>query len=276
MSNASDISDKFTTGITKLDEITNGGLSRGEEGIIFGDAKSGKSIGLVHIGASCIRSYAGKVLHIILEGSLTQTETRYDARFSAFKYRDIKNGDMPVEVFERLEREYKSFSKHLVIREMMDEFDYTTENVEAEILELQAHGFVPDMLIVDYGDLLTPRTEKLKGDSYLGQAEIFKDIRVLAKKYNMAAWSATQATRPKGKEEDPNFVLTCSNMSDSYHKARICDLALSLNRTTLERKAGIMRLFVDKYRDDECRILIPLKQDFTKMLFSYTDPNHLI
>jgi hypothetical protein len=112
----------------------------------------------------------------------------------------------------------------------------------------------------------------LKSEIYLAQREIFNDLRILGNKYRAGVWSASQSTRPKGKEEDATFVMTSSNMSDSYHKPRLADLVISLNRTTAERKSGMMRLWVDKYRDDECKLLVPLRNDFSKMQFSFTDP----
>jgi replicative DNA helicase len=270
----SDTPDKFTTGIGDLDEVMSGGLSRGELGIVFGGPKSGKSISLIHMGISVVRSLSANVLHVVLEGSREQTETRYDSRLAMHRYTDLKGASTPVEVIQKMEREYKRLKNSLVVRAMTDRWDYTVLDIEAEIQELKAYGFIPDVLIVDYGDLMAPRTTTLVGETYLSQQEVFRDLKTLASRYRMAVWTATQTKRLK-ENEDPTFVLRASDMADSYAKARICDLSMSLNQTTDERKMGSMRLYVDLYRDNDCKKVIQLRQDFARMIFHSQAPSFI-
>lgn len=266
----------FPTAIPALDSLLQGGLKRTEVGLIYADAKMGKSIGLCHMGFACARTRAGRVLHFVLEGGREQTEDRYDARFAEYNYYMIKNGLISVDANKSLRYEYGSMDNFLVVQGMTDKWEYTVEDLEAKMYELEALGFTADMVVIDYGDLLSPR--KSGENTYEKQKGAFQDIKLLASKAyrgrGVAIWTASQIQRPKrhGKTEHPadvddTFVWTSAEIADSYAKIRIVDLAMSLNQTTQERADGRMRLYVSDARDYEAGIRIPVRCDFTRMIF---------
>ena len=265
----------FPTGILMLDEVFGpaGGLSRGEVGLIVGDTKAGKSIALNHMAFACAR-IGGKVLIVTLEGSRRLTENRMDARFAEERYQNIKFGNYSSEeVEQKVYREYEMLKGNMVIRGFTDKWDYNIIDVEQEIDDVRAMGFDPDMLVIDYLDLLYPREFDAKENLYARQTRVAQDIHSIAAKRNLAVWTATQATRPTTKSNDPHFVLRANNMADCYGKARTVELVLTLNFTDKERARGVMRLFIDRYRDNQAGQIIPIQTDFTKMIFS--DPKML-
>jgi len=266
----------FPTAIPMLDQVLQGGLKKGEVGLIYADAKMGKSIGLCHMGFSCVRTRSGRVCHFVLEGGRDQTEDRYDSRFAEHNYYMIKNGLIPSDKDKRLRYEYRTMTDSMVVQGMVDKWDYTVEDLDAKLRELESLGFVADMLVVDYGDLLEPR--KSTENKYASQEASFRDLKLLASKAyrgrGVAIWTASQIQRPKrrGKVEHPadvdeNFVWTSAEIADSYAKIRIVDLAMSLNQTAKEREAGRMRLYISDARDYEAKITVPVRCDFTRMIF---------
>jgi len=54
---------RIPTNIEQLDETLNGGLEKGELGVLLGEAKSGKSAGLVHMGCAALLNQGGRVAH---------------------------------------------------------------------------------------------------------------------------------------------------------------------------------------------------------------------
>jgi len=256
----------FPTGIIPLDQSFGGrGPERGELIVVFADAKKGKSIFLVNIGAACVRSFSGRVLHMQLEGSRRQTEARYDARFSDHLYTDVKRGELQNDVRQKLVREYDRLQGRLVVRGLCD-FDRTILDVEAEMQTLIAGGFKPDMVIVDYGDLLSPRKGGGRGDSYSDQGAVFRDLKTFAQKHNVVVWTASQAQRPaNNRVEDPEYVVRVRNIADSYNKIRVADAIMSLNQTSVEKDAGVLRIYHELYRDNEAGRLIKVHVDFKKM-----------
>lgn len=260
---------RYTTGILELDSCIGGGLSKGELGIVVADAKVGKSICLVHIGASVVLSSFGanKVLHINLEGKDNQVEDRYEARILNQNYHLVRK-NLILDYCSKREYMSPDFGKSLVIRNMIDRWDYTVLDIEEEIRYLASDGFVPSVIVIDYGDLLKPR-EVSGENSYISQQEIFRDLKTLANKFNCAVWTASQTTRiPPGKStEDPQFLWTRHNLADSYAKVRIADLLFTLNATGQEKISKRMRIYLDAYRDNACGFVIPIQNNFENMQF---------
>lgn len=257
---------RFTTGILELDSYLNGGLSKGELGVVVADAKVGKSIFLMNVGVSVIRTFGGKVLHINLEGKDGQTDDRYESRLLLHNYKDIIRNNLPNSMY----KEYERFGNDLVISNFLTRWDYTVADIEQEILDLRAYNFIPDVIIVDYGDLLVPMHTS-RDDSYKGQEECFRGLKTLATKYDCAVWTASQVHRV-GKDvkpqEDMNFYFTRQNLADSYSKIRIADLMITLNMTNEEQKNKRCRVYIDGYRDSLRGQLFSINTNYEKMHFA--------
>lgn len=267
----------FPTCIPELDDLLQGGLKRGEVGMLYADAKIGKSIGLCHMGFASARTRSGRVCHFVLEGGREQAEDRYDARFSEYNYYGLRQALLDPNRDKVLSHEYEQLDDFMVVEGMTDRWDYTVEDLEGKLAELEGEGFVADVLVVDYGDLLMPR--KNLQNTYEKQSAAFRDLKTLAQKayrgQGVAVWTASQIQRPRrhGKvahpaDTDENFVWTKAEIADSYAKIRIVDVAISLNQTVKERDRGEMRLFVSDARDHEARRVIKVKCDFTRMIFN--------
>lgn len=266
---------RFTTGVIELDNIIGGGLTRGEFGVVVGDAKAGKSIFLMNVGAVNIRSFpSANVLHINLEGKNDQIDDRYEARLLQMNYREVTRNNLPDNIRSR----YKNFNGKLVISNLNTSWNYTSEDIENEIIDMRADGFTPDIVIVDYGDLLTPRNTSAD-DKYKGQEECFRDLKTLAIKYNVAMWSASQVHRIDSKiakpETDNTFYYTRRNLADSYAKVRIADLLITLNVTDEERRNNRLRVYVDAYRDSECGQRLSINTNYSNMQFYVPNNNAL-
>jgi len=270
----------FPTAITDFDAALNGGLRRGELGMLFGDAKSGKSIGLIHLGMAGASQLCGRVLHFVLEGSRRLVEDRYDARLANYNYYSIRNGKAPQSVHRLLTQRNQELAGLVLIEGMTDKWDYTVIDLEARMHELEAQGFVADLVIVDYGDLLVPR-KSTKG-KYETQEACFRDLKTLTMKAyggrGVAMWTASQIRRPtrvaKGPhpaDVDETFVWTAAELADSYAKARIVDVATSLNQTLKEREDGFLRLHLAMARDHVQKVTVKLRSDFTRMIFDTLD-----
>ena len=256
---------KYSTGINELDEFTDGGLGRGELGIIVADSGVGKSIGLINIGATNILARDANVLHFGLEGRLSQVEDRYEARILNHNYREISRSNMPTNA----QVQYSRLTNKLVICNLLDRWDYSAIDLENIMLDLKSKHFIPDLVIVDYGDLLAARESK-DYNTYLLQQETFRDLKTMANKYNVAMWTASQTTRPP-KDRDPKmddkFFYTRKHLADSYAKLRIADLLITLNMTDMEKQSNKMRIYVDKLRDSECGHKIYINTNYANMQF---------
>jgi replicative DNA helicase len=282
----------FPTGIDGVDAVLDGGLPRGELGCWMADSKGGKSLFLIHLAGFAARASGRRVLMVLLEGSYRQTANRLDAWHAQVAYRDAKRGQFEAGVFQQLRDEYRSMKDRLIIREMTSAWSYTAGDIRAELEELRGQkGWQPDMLVIDYGDLLRSQ-EKVRSEEE-HQRNAFADLKTLTTHGpGYAIWTASQARRPpdplpnrkkkgKGKTDDGEGetaedetitkwgkpVLSPRHMSDSYNKVRRVDFLGSINQDAAEKADKKARLYCAIYRDNAADKLVTITQDLDKMIF---------
>jgi replicative DNA helicase len=252
---------KIKTGIPELDYHLKGGLAGGEVGMFIGDAKAGKSFGLIHIGNQNVKRF-NAVLHIQLEGKKQQALDRYDACYNGDLYDLVKNNKIPNESIQKMKRiAAKRKFKDLIVRAYEDWDACDILDIERDYIELQSRGYDIKLVIIDYMDLMKSR-KTFMGESAERhrQQSIIRDIKVFAMKHNVNVWTATQASRVK-ELEDPNFVLTSKNLSEDYGKVRVVDALVSINKTAEEADNNVARIFLDVARDNPAKKLIRVRQN---------------
>ena len=258
-------SDTIPTGLRWLDRIMEGGLALGEMGIWIAYPKHGKTTLLVTHGVAAVRLGYKNVLHCVFEGSRAQVVNRYDTAFSEELYSKVKTGDMDNKRYELLLSEYKMLAQKLVVRAFVDRWDYSVLDVHEEVRALKREsGWEPQLIIVDYGDLLRGR-EKHYNSETEKQRAAFRDLKSLANR-GYGLWTASQAQRPKEGDEERAHFLRSRNIADAYDKVRVADYLGSINATRQEKLARIARLLAELYRDNEAESTTVVRADFSRML----------
>ena len=256
--------ERVATGIPTLDEIMNGGLAKGELGIILGSPKMGKSLTLLHMAIQGL--IQGKFVgYFLLEGTTEAAIARFLSRLSGIPYRKVNSGNLTIEEGKVLQNIKKKYFHRLFLVPINSHWSYTVGDIEAKISELEAKGINLDLAVIDYADLLTDPSKKEKR---FEQTQIFRDIKRLAVIRKLPIWTASQANRPS-KDDKKVFssVLKAESISESYEKVRVCDILLTLNQTSQERENGVMRFHLDLYRSGEGDKTIQLLTDFSRMIF---------
>jgi hypothetical protein len=269
----------FPTGIQGVDEVLDGGLTRGELGAWLADSKGGKSLFLIHLAGYCARALQRNVLLILFEGSYKQTSARLDAWHANVSYREAKRGQFEYDVFQKLQHEYRLLRQRLVIREMTENWGYSAADIRAELDDLRAqYGWVPDLLVADYGDLMRSQVKVYSEEEH--QRNAFADLKTMTHQdRGYAIWTASQAQRPPklraNKKSDAEgqtmkfgkFVLGPKDIADSYNKVRRVDFLGSINRDAEDVSNGEARLYCAVYRDNNADRLVRIKQDLDRMRF---------
>lgn len=254
---------KITTGYPTLDSILEGGLGLGELGCWIADAKTGKTTMLVNIGVNAVQANR-KVLHVNLEGPLQYVLDRYEACITGRSYKDLKFGNVHGQDIERIRYDYEFYPNNLVIRSLSENWEADILAIENELIDLRSnHDWVPDLIIIDYGDILKPRHRT--NDRWQGEFSVYQDLKSLANR-GFAVWTAAQARRPKAEEMDTPRIVTRGQIAGVYDKIRIVDFAGSLNSIPDEReRLGMMRVFAEIYRDNQANKVWTLKTYFDRM-----------
>jgi hypothetical protein len=93
-------------------------------------------------------------------------------------------------------------------------------------------------------------------------------MKTLAMEFNAVVHTATQTNDISPEERnDPEFVITRSNLNEDKGKARPFDYVFTLNNTIDERKEGFMRIYVDKAREHAGDSIIHICNNFAYSRF---------
>lgn len=254
------------TGIANLDKILEGGAYPGFVGTWLAYPKVGKTTLLVNLGSVSIRAYYKRTLHVVLEGSRQMVEGRYDTIFMDEFYSNVKKGDVDSAKYAAAFAEMQHLRGLGVVRGFTENWDTNIIHIDDEIKELKrVYGWEPEVIVLDYADLLRGRPGRTYANETQEQVQAFKDIKALANR-GFRIWTASQAQRPKDEDWDhKQHILTSKSIADAYGKVRVADFIGSINQTVTEREQGIMRLYAELYRDNAAQQLITVGSDFQKM-----------
>lgn len=240
--------DPVTTGWKGIDDISKGGLGKGELGVVVAPTGAGKSMVLVHLGAQALKE--GKnVLHYTLELADTVVAGRYDSAITGVELKNLA-------VFkEKIYDEIKDLKGKLIVKEYPTR-SASIQTIKNHIDKLRRRDFVPDMIIVDYGDLIKP--ESSKRDEKRHQLEtIYEELRGLAQESECPIWTASQTNRSGLNAE----VITMESISEAFNKCFVADLIFTVSRTIEDKNNNQGRIFVAKNRNGPDGLVYPIFMD---------------
>ena len=252
------------TGLDKIDsqDILRGGLGRGELGVIAANTGVGKSHFLVAMGCSAMR--AGKnVIHYTFELSEHDTGKRYDSNLC-----DIPSN----EIIDRKSEVVDKYSKMELGKLIIKEYPTGSASVMTlrnHIEKLTLKGFKPSLVTVDYADVMksSKAYDSLRHELKL----IYTELRNLAVELQIPVWTASQANKDSSKAD----VVGLENLGESYAKAQVADVVLSISRKPMEKSTGSGRIFVAKNRAGRDGLLFPINIDTAKSKFEILDDTEL-
>lgn len=245
------------TGITELDLQIGGGLKAGQLGVWLGGTGRGKSIALSHCGK---RGVVGgfNVLHYTLELDEIDICERYDSSWTRVNINELLNQSSKVE--KDLHNLQARYGNKLIVK-FYPTGTATIQTLKGHIQQLKALGFIPDLIIVDYLDLLQPLTRYNEEWADLGS--IAKDLRGLAGSLKIPIWTGCQSNRA-GLSAD---ILDLEHVGDSLRKAQIADVIIAICMSPDERANNAARLFLPKNRNGPAGVVIPIRTAYNRMCF---------
>ena len=260
------------TGLPALDHIMGGGPSIGELATIIAYSKCGKTTCLTNFGAAATRQFR-RVAHFVFEGKRQRVSAKYDAIFMDEFYNNVKRGEFSgADTYRRAYEQYQMLRGNLVIRGYTEEWDYSVPDIHNDIKRWKrSHNWDPELLVVDYGDLIKGR-EKTYPNETEKQKAAFRDLKSLANR-GYVVWTASQAQRPEKGAEDLVHVIRSRMIADCYEKVRVSDFLCSHNFTREEKRQQRSRLLAELYRENEADQVIELFCNFAKMTITQWDPD---
>lgn len=217
-----------------VNELLMGGLGSGDFGIVFGSPGGGKSWMLVNLGAEALR-LGYNVNHYTLELSQEYVGKRYDSVFTGIDFQNVHLHRKEVEdAVEKLPGK-------LTIKEY-PMGKTTISTIEAHIQKCQALGKAPDIIIIDYVDLLKSKSKSSERREEID--DVYTAAKGMARQFKLPVWTVSQVNRA-GANDD---VIEGDKAAGSYGKIMIADFILSLSRKRQDKVNGTGRIHVMKNR----------------------------
>jgi len=249
----------ITTGWKHIDAATSGGLGKGELGVVIAPTGAGKSMVLVHLGATALT--AGKnVLHYTLELADTVVASRYDSAITGVDLNNLKTFK------EKVYEEVKEIPGRLIVKEYPTR-SATIQTIKNHLEKLKKRGFTPDLIIVDYGDLIKP--EFSRKDEKRHQLEtIYEELRGMAQLNECPIWTASQTNRSGLNAE----VITMESISEAFNKCFVADFIFTVSRTIDDKNTNTGRIFLAKNRNGPDGVIYPIFMDTGCVKIKVLDP----
>lgn len=120
--------------------------------------------------------------------------------------------------------------------------------------------FVPDLICIDYPDLMSIDSKNLRVDT----GRLYRELRGIAVDRNLAIAAVSQSNKEGKKEKWINM----ENFAEDFSKAAISDAIITYNQTDLEYQLGLARLLVAKARDESRNRKILISQSYATGQFA--------
>ena len=238
------LEDRIATGFETLDRYSHGGLKYGDVGMIAASYGTGKSVFLLNIAKHAFCE-GKKVLFItmVCELGLMEQEVRLDCLISHIPSSEYADN---IETIQRRLLNIKQRGGDIKFVEWVNEESSITD-LNQTIIKLAAEGWLPDVVVIDYLDLIKPRKAERREDSEI--ETLWRDFKVCAKQHRFVGWSASQLNAEKA-------------LAKSKGKQGVLDVGIKLLETPPEVSAKMCRLVCFKNRNGIGDFIIPANKKF--------------
>ena len=215
--------------------------------IVLGSSGVGKTWLLQTIAAGALKK-GFTVVHYTLELNETYVGLRYDTVFSGISTQNIKFHR------EEVKKIIDSLEGRMVIKYYPTRAA-TVNTISAHLKQLELKDIKPDLVIVDYADILRDNSGMREVRHQLGS--IYEDLRGLAGEFEVPLWTASQANRSALDEE----VIEAQKIAEAYSKIMIADFVLIISRKAEDKLSHTARCHIIKNRFGQDGITYPMSMN---------------
>lgn len=231
-----------------LNELLDGGLGPGELGVVVAPSGVGKTWVLCELGAEAVRRGLS-VVHYTLELQEHYVGNRYDTLFTHIPSNEL------VDKKEEVRQKIQSLPGRLLIKYFPPK-GISVKKLEQHMDKMMSMDNKPDLIIVDYADLLLSYSNKMDS-TYAEQGGVYIDLRGMSGQLGIPIWTASQTNRSAIDME----VIEADKIADSYAKVMNADFIMSWSRKSKDKLNNTARVHVMKNRFGMDGITFPCKMD---------------
>lgn len=234
------------------------GLHAGELGVVLAVPGIGKTMFLCHISKAAVLQRR-KVLYLSLDDPTEIISERLDSSFSGIDLNQLSANRNAV--VRRIKKLGETYGESLIIKEMLPGSDMAAMNAYMD--KLLAKNYRPDLVILDYVNLVASTDRAWKDNQYKALGSVFQDLKRLCKERSCVVWVAAQANR-SGVNKD---LVTSAEIAESFEGVHAGNVIISLNRTPEELRSERLRIFLVKNKTSTAQVIIPIRTNYRKGAF---------
>jgi|TARA_R110000823_G_C15951376_1_gene501815 replicative DNA helicase len=229
------------TGIEGMDEAMDGGLAKGELGVILAPYGVGKTTFMTKIANTAFNE-GKKVLQIFFEDNPKVIQRKHLACWSNINLNDLSaRKDEVAEIAK--EREATGAEKGGEIKlKKMSSNGTTIAQIRQYVRKLISNGWKPDLIIVDYIDCVEP--DRRYDDINQGEGAVMRAFESMLADLDIVGWTAVQGNRSSIGAE----VVEGQQMGGSIKRGQIGHFIVSIAKTLDQKEAGTATLAIIKSR----------------------------
>ena len=243
-----------------INDLMDGGLGPGELGVVVAPSGVGKTWILTALGADAVRRGLS-VVHYSMELSEHYVGARYDTVFTQIPSTNLK------ERKEEVKHKIESLQGKLLIKYFPPK-GVSVRKLNQHIEKMMISGNKPDLIIVDYADLLLSDSNK-HDSTYAEQGGVYIDLRGMGGSLEIPIWTASQTNRSAIDSE----VIEADKIADSYAKVMNADFIMSWSRKSKDKLNDTARAHIMKNRFGPDGITFPCKMNTNTGYIEVYDAN---
>lgn len=243
------------TGAEQLDDMLNGGLAKGELGVIIAPSGCGKTSATCGFAAKAAitktkdNNFKGyKVLHIFFEDREVDIKRKYYGWLTNIEASYLSLPQYKGEAIRILNencKEEKEMIQENVWAKRLVSGEVTASQIKVFIKQCIARGFKPDLVIIDYFECLRLERGNTMGDQeYTLEGITMRKLESITNEFNLAMWVPIQGT----KDSLDTDRVTMSMGGGSVKKVQIGHVIISFARTDEMKKENRINIALHKFR----------------------------
>jgi replicative DNA helicase len=225
------------TGIDGIDNLLNGGLAKGELGVILAPTGVGKTTILTRF-ANTAFNMGYNVLQIFFEDNPKIIQRKHFTCWTGIEPQKLSGSKE--KVLSKADEMKKNGGKLILKKLASDEF--TIPQIKNQIRKIMSEGINLDIVVLDYIDCVIP--DRSFNDEWKGEGSVMRRYEAMCHELNLVGWTAAQGNRSSISSE----VVTTDQMGGSIKKAQVGHVIISVAKTLQQKELGLATIAITKSR----------------------------
>ena len=238
----------ITTGCVELDDMLNGGIAKGELGLIIAPSNVGKTSSTTgFVAAAAIAGF--KVLHIFFEDRDVDIKRKYFAYVTEIESYLLSRRSERQQAIDYFNTEKGAREKGLIQQNVYCYHgatgDVSANQIRNKINNLNALGVKIDMVVIDYFEAMKMNKPEANSDSeWTREGATMRSLEQIVAEFQVAMWVPVQGSKDSF---DKDYV-SMSQAGGSVKKVQIGHIVLAMARTQDQKEENKLNLFLHKFR----------------------------